>query len=822
MLSQAQSLFSQMTSQLMPHLNSCSSLLKVAYFLLVLSPIILAAEWWRKGRGKKWEDASQYEFMQKDTVILVSPDDKVIGSSSKVTSHTFSKSTPRGQLHRAFSVFLFDSSGRLLLQKRASSKITFPDVWTNTCCSHPLHGLTPSEVDGPSDLPSVPGVKNAAVRKLSQELGMPIGQISKSRLKFLTRLHYWASDSVTHGPLSPWGEHEIDYVLFYQLKPSEVITINPNPEEVSEIKWVTPTELKNSLKTGLWSPWFRIITSRWLLPLWWTDLSTLMTTSKYVDTKTITTFDPTEEHAGGGGKAKRVYLKEVVRNVSGGEGGKKQGGYGKVVIHKESKFSQVVRFDEMLSGFRLLYSRPLTSNLGDKMLVERFDVDDLKWCDEMLGKVSRSFAAVIRQLPGGLLVDVMVFYLVLRALDTVEDDMEFFDGNEKKVECLKEFCERAFDDEDFVIEGCGEGDERRLLEDFKHVRGVFKDLGAGSQRVIRDITERMAGGMAEFVGKDLGEGTRDIKEYNRYCHFVAGLVGEGLSRLFSTSGLEAPHLASQIHLSDQMGLFLQKTNIIRDYLEDFVDGRAFWPQTIWKKYAGEEGLGAFRTDKVQGLKCLNELVTDALELAPDCLAYLSQLRCSEVFRFCAIPQVMAIATLDKVYNNPDVFTGVVKIRKGLSCKLILNTVDHEGVHECFGRMALSIIKQARVEDPNYERTVKACNTILEIVGQPKVGISFGAKMQVLNVLACTGLFSSGKVLLTSYEGGNWDGRMLPNLTDHGDVAALAVFFACVGFLICFMMVGEVFEGMEGDGGKGMKRSSSAISRTLVEASKLVE
>ena len=95
-------------------------------------------------------------------------------------------------------------------------------------------------------------------------------------------------------------------------------------------------------------------------------------------------------------------------------------------------------------------------------------------------------------------------------------------------------------------------------------------------------------------------------------------------------------------------------------------------------------------------------------------------------------------------------------------------------------------------------------------------------MQVLNVLACTGLFSSGKVLLASYEGGNWDGRMLPNLTDHGDVAALAVFFACVGFLICFMMVGEVFEGMEGDGGKGMKRSSSAISRTLVEASKLVE
>lgn len=59
---------------------------------------------------------------------------------------------PRGLLHRAFSVFLFDEQGRLLLQQRAASKITFPDVWTNTCCSHPLSGYKPGEVDGPEDV----------------------------------------------------------------------------------------------------------------------------------------------------------------------------------------------------------------------------------------------------------------------------------------------------------------------------------------------------------------------------------------------------------------------------------------------------------------------------------------------------------------------------------------------------------------------------------------------------------------------------------------------------------------------------------------------
>lgn len=66
---------------------------------------------------------------------------------------------PRGILHRAFSVFLFDSKNRLLLQQRAKSKITFPSVWTNTCCSHPLYGFEPTEVDTPADLQAgtVPG-----------------------------------------------------------------------------------------------------------------------------------------------------------------------------------------------------------------------------------------------------------------------------------------------------------------------------------------------------------------------------------------------------------------------------------------------------------------------------------------------------------------------------------------------------------------------------------------------------------------------------------------------------------------------------------------
>lgn len=93
------------------------------------------------------EGMSQQDLMNKDECIVVDENDIIIGHDSKYNSHRFDQTNPNGILHRAFSVFLFNEDGNLLLQKRASDKITFPSVWTNTCCSHPLFGYTPSEVD---------------------------------------------------------------------------------------------------------------------------------------------------------------------------------------------------------------------------------------------------------------------------------------------------------------------------------------------------------------------------------------------------------------------------------------------------------------------------------------------------------------------------------------------------------------------------------------------------------------------------------------------------------------------------------------------------
>ena len=232
-----------------------------------------------------------------------------------------------------------------------------------------------------------------------------------------------------------------------------------------------------------------------------------------------------------------------------------------------------------------MLSYKLQSSKKQKLL--EGEDENIAFCRKILVSVSRSFAAVIQALPESLILDICIFYLVLRALDTVEDDMEV--AADRKRQLLTAFVDTALTDPNWTLTGIGAGDERLLLEEFPKVHAVYTSLPEESRTVIADITQRMADGMGEFVGADLLQGTRDVEQYNLYCHYVAGLVGEGLSRLFAASKFEDASLAQQLDLSNSMGLFLQKTNIIRDFLEDYVDQRAFWPKTVWKKYGSSLG-----------------------------------------------------------------------------------------------------------------------------------------------------------------------------------------------------------------------------------------
>ena len=108
------------------------------------------------------------------------------------------------------------------------------------------------------------------------------------------------------------------------------------------------------------------------------------------------------------------------------------------------------------------------------------------------------------------------------------------------------------------------------------------------------------------------------------------------------------------------------------------------------------------------------MVTDALECIPECLAYMNLLKTPEIFRFCAITQVMAIATLAELYNNPLVLTGVVKIRKGLAVKLINETRTEQGLYKWFYRFSKQIHQSVKPSDPNAEKTLAACEKVFTL------------------------------------------------------------------------------------------------------------
>jgi len=159
--------------------------------------------------------------------------------------------------------FLFNNEGKLLLQRRSEKKITFPDCWTNTVCSHPLFSNTQND-----ESKGVEGVKIAAQRKLFHELGIPAEEVPIANMKFLTRIHYKAISTD-----EKWGEHEMDYILFIK---SNKISVTPNAGEVKDYKFVAPEEVKQIVEEAKLgkhaiSPWFGLIFSK-LLSGWWDKL----------------------------------------------------------------------------------------------------------------------------------------------------------------------------------------------------------------------------------------------------------------------------------------------------------------------------------------------------------------------------------------------------------------------------------------------------------------------------------------------------------------------------------------------------------------------
>jgi farnesyl-diphosphate farnesyltransferase len=265
---------------------------------------------------------------------------------------------------------------------------------------------------------------------------------------------------------------------------------------------------------------------------------------------------------------------------------------------------------------------------------------------------------------------------------------------ENKVQLLRDFYKFTTLDGWSFQENGPEEKDRILLQQFHFVVKELKALKSAYSTVIVEITREMGNGMAHFIENNV----KSIEDYNLYTHYVAGLVGIGLTRLFQASGLEK---ISNLELANEMGLFLQKVNILKDFLTDINEGRLFWPEFVWKQYV-EVGQGpeelAKAENKNRALACLNHLCADAISLVPSCLEYLSQLNDPSVFHFCAIPQVMAMCTFELFYNNYDLFTKRgTKIRKGLAVKIMQNATNFDTVRQMYMEYALRISARARAQ-----------------------------------------------------------------------------------------------------------------------------
>ena len=159
--------------------------------------------------------------MRKETVILVDANDNALGEMEKLEAHQ------KGQLHRAFSIFIFNSKGELLLQKRALDKYHSGGLWTNTCCSHPRVGEN---------------IPVAALRRLEEEMGFTCN---------LQEVFSFIYCAALNNELT---EYEFDHVLFGSFEEKPKV----NPLEVAEWKWMSMADTREQVKVnpGQFTAWF--------------------------------------------------------------------------------------------------------------------------------------------------------------------------------------------------------------------------------------------------------------------------------------------------------------------------------------------------------------------------------------------------------------------------------------------------------------------------------------------------------------------------------------------------------------------------------------
>ena len=189
--------------------------------------------------------------------------------------------------------------------------------------------------------------------------------------------------------------------------------------------------------------------------------------------------------------------------------------------------------------------------------------------------------------------------------------------------------------------------------------------------ILIDFVMKAAINMADNSHKTTTTGSTYIEtvaEYDRYCQNTVGIFIQAISQIFSICGKESPPTNSHLELSNSVGRFLEKRDIIGDYREDVDQQRYLWPREIWgrKKYGFKEMAEMHNTDPDTVRRATyvqSEMILDALQHVTDGLDYLRSLQNQSVFNSSAIIAIVALANLELCFMNKEMFQRKVEIRK---------------------------------------------------------------------------------------------------------------------------------------------------------------
>lgn len=289
---------------------------------------------------------------------------------------------------------------------------------------------------------------------------------------------------------------------------------------------------------------------------------------------------------------------------------------------------------------------------------------DIAYCDEMLPKVSRTFAPTIRMLPVGLNTIVTVAYLLCRIADTIEDSAGL--KIDTKKDLLNDYIDifkkknpaalKQFIDSIHVLPQKTADDN--LVYNLARVMNVYNSFPKIFRKHIGLWVIEMSIGMRKYAQAAVRRKfsfLRTMKELDEYMYYVAGTVGYLLTELFSFySSRITPQLTKKLNLlAESFGKGLQMVNIIRDMTTDLRRGQSYIPEELLAKYKLDRKsiFEKHNADKAEHL--FNELIQNAVLHLDKALDYIMLLPKEEkgIRLFCMLPVFWALRTLQKIQQN---------------------------------------------------------------------------------------------------------------------------------------------------------------------------